>query len=275
VEVLGGRAVHPTAPTVGGFLSVPDKATLKKLVEDLEAHLHLALETVEMFAGFKYPTLTRETEYLAIQKEGKLAYYGADRIVSNRGLSSTIENYPYAFKEEVRTDSPTKYGTRDGHGFMVGALARLSLDSNSLHAKAAYAMNEIWGKKLPTYNSFHNNVAQAIEVVHLIEESIDCLKEVIADRNEIYKVPFKAKAGIGVGAIEAPRGTLYHGIKTDENGDIILYDIVTPTVQNLVNLEEDADALLKLHKGENQDKLYKEVEMLIRAYDPCITCSVH
>jgi coenzyme F420-reducing hydrogenase alpha subunit len=275
VEVLGGRAVHPTAPTVGGFLSVPSKEGLRKLAEDLEAHLHLGLETVELFSGFDYPSLKRETEYLATRTAGQLTYYGGDTIISNKGLKTPLENYPYAFKEEIRNDSPTKYGTRDGHGFMVGALARLSLDSKHLNPKAAYAYTEIWGKTFPTYNSFHNNVAQAIEIVHLIEEVIFCLREAINDRNQIYKVPFEIKAGQGIGAVEAPRGTLYHGVKIDDQGFIKLYDIVTPTVQNLVNLEEDADELLKHRGKKKEEELYKEVEMLIRAYDPCITCSVH
>jgi sulfhydrogenase subunit alpha len=266
VEVIGGRAVHPVAPVVGGFLSVPSDIQIKKLINDLESHLHLALEAVELFSGFHYPALKRETEYL-MSKDG--------RIISNKGLDTSLDNYAYAFKENIREGSQTKYGTRDGHGFMVGSLARLSLDTESLHPKAAYAYHKIWGKNFPTFNSFHNNVAQAIEMVHLIEEAVLDLNEVLADKNKLFKVPFVVKAGSGVGAVEAPRGTLYHSIKTDENGQIILYDIVTPTVQNLVNLEEDAAVLMVKDKNKNPEKLYREIEMLIRAYDPCITCSVH
>jgi sulfhydrogenase subunit alpha len=197
------------------------------------------------------------------------------RIISNRGLDTPLENYAYAFKESVREGSATKYGTRDGHGFMVGSLTRLSLDTDSLNPKAAYAYHKIWGKDFPTYNSFHNNVAQAIEMVHLIEETVICLNNVLADKNKLFRVPFAARAGSGVGAVEAPRGTLYHSIKTDEAGTIVLYDIVTPTVQNLVNLEEDAAQMMKEGKSKDPEKLYKEIEMLVRAYDPCITCSVH
>jgi len=266
VEVIGGRAVHPVAPVVGGFLSVPSDEKIKKLIGDLESHLHLALETVELFAGFSYPKLKRETEYL-MSRNG--------RIISNRGLDTPLENYAYVFKESVRDGSTTKYGTRDGHGFMVGSLARLSLDSDFLNPKAAYAYHKIWGKDFPTYNSFHNNVAQAIEMVHLIEEAVSCLNDVLGDKNKLFRVPFIARAGSGVGAVEAPRGTLYHSIKTDAKGTIVLYDIVTPTVQNLVNLEEDAAVMMQNNKGKNPERLYKEIEVLVRAYDPCITCSVH
>lgn len=265
-EVIGGRAVHPVTPVVGGFTSVPTDIELRELALELENHLHMALSTVELFAGFKYPNLKRETEYLMT---------AGGRIISNKGLDTPVENYAYAFKESVRDGSSTKYGTRDGHGFMVGALARLSLRHEPLNPKAQYALEKVWGRDLPTYNSFHNNVAQAIEIVNLIEEALVNIQEYLADKNKIIRVPFLVREGSGVGAIEAPRGTLYHAVKTNEAGEIVLYDIVTPTVQNLVNLEEDADWLMKEHEKLSEEKLYKEIEMLVRAYDPCITCAVH
>lgn len=275
VEIIGGRAVHPTTPTVGGFLSVPDHHALKKLRNDLEAHLSKTLEAVELFTGFKYPSLKRETEYLTTTKDNLPTYYEGSEIISNRNLKTSIENYAYAFKEEVRDNSPAKYGVKDGHGFMVGALARLSLNSENLHPKAAYAYRQIWKKLLPTYNSFHNNVAQAIEIVHLVEEAILEIDKVLTDRNQVFKVPYRVKPGEGAGVVEAPRGSLYHGVKVDKNGRIELYDIVTPTVQSLTNLEEDANELMKKHKNLDSKKLYEEIEMLVRAYDPCITCAVH
>ena len=266
VEVIGGRAVHPVTPVVGGFTVAPKEAQLLKLRKDLEGHISMALDTVELFAGFKYPNIKRDTEYL-MSKNG--------RIFSNKGLDTPLENYAYAFNEATREGSTSKYGTRDGHGFMVGALARLSLDMESFSPKALYALEGIWGKTIPSYNGFHNNVAQAIEIVSLIEDSMEQIDKYLAEKNKVTKVPFTVREGSGVGAIEAPRGTLYHAIKTDDKGKILLYDIVTPTVQNLVNLEEDADWLMKEHANLSEEKLYKEIEMLIRAYDPCITCSVH
>jgi len=266
VEVIGGRAVHPVTPVVGGFTSVPTDHELRALANSLESHIHMALAAVELFAGFKYPSMKRETEYLMV-KNGQ--------IISNRGLVTPIENYAYAFKETVRAGTGAKYGTRDGHGFMVGALARLTLDGDSLGPKARYALEKIWGKGMPIYNSYHNNVAQAIEILSLLEGAIARLHDYLEDRNRVAKVPFVVKEGSGIGAIEAPRGTLYHAVKTNEKGEIVLYDIVTPTVQNLVNLEEDAEYLMKEHAKLPEAELYHEIEMLIRAYDPCITCAVH
>jgi coenzyme F420-reducing hydrogenase alpha subunit len=275
VEQVGGRAVHPTTPAVGGFLSVPTREGLKKLKNHLNGWLPKAMEAAELFAGFRYPSLRRTTEYLATTKDNSLTYYQGTKIISNQKLRTDLDNYEYAFKEEVRNGSPAKYGTRERHGFMVGALARLSLFPDDLNPKAAYVYHQVWKKKLPSYNSFHNNIAQAIEIVHLIEEAILEIDKVLASKNQIFKVPYEVRAGVGVGAVEAPRGTLYHGVKIDKKGKIELYDIVTPTVQNLVNLEEDTNELMKAHQKLPHDKLYREVEMLIRAYDPCITCAVH
>lgn len=275
VELVGGRSVHPTTPTVGGFLSVPKLTDLNALSKEIKAHLHIALDTVELFTSLKYPKLKRKTEYLATQSEGKLSYYNTDTLVSSDGLKTPIENYPYAFSEEVRDYSPAKYGIRDGHGFMVGALARLSLDHDHLHPKAAYAYNQIYQGSFPTYNSFHNNIAQAIEIVHLFEEVMIEVESLAKTIKNPMKVPYRVKGGQGFGAIEAPRGTLYHGIKLDDRGTIELYDIVPPTVQNLTNLEEDANEIMKDNPNMNEEKLTKLIEMLIRAYDPCITCAVH
>jgi coenzyme F420-reducing hydrogenase alpha subunit len=266
VEVVGGRTVHPVTPVVGGFTSVPSDTELRKLLKNLGSHMHMALSAVELFSGFDYPVMKRETEYLM---------YRNGQIVSNQGLDTPLENYAYAFKESTRPGTQTKYGTRDGHGFMVGASARISLHKEALNPKALYALEKIWGQTFPSYNSFHNNVAQSIEIVDQIEQAILCLNNYLEDKNRMIRVPYRAVAGTGVGAVEAPRGTLYHAVKTDESGTIILYDIVTPTVQNLVNLEEDADWLMKEHVALPEKALYREIEMLIRAYDPCITCAVH
>jgi sulfhydrogenase subunit alpha len=275
IEKIGGRAVHPTTPCVGGFHSAPGKAELRELINELESSLAMALETAELFANFKYPKLEKVTEYMTTQKNGKLNYIDSDTIVTNKNFKTNLDNYEYAFTEVTRDGSQTKYGLKDGHGFMVGALARLTLDSKSLHPKAAYAFNKIWNHDLPSNNSFHNNVAQAIELIHLIEECVIELNKVILDKNEVFRVPFKVKESSGVAVVEAPRGSLYHAVKLDETGKILIYDIITPTVQNLVNIEEDAAWLMENRGKKTEDQVFKEIEMLIRAYDPCITCAVH
>jgi sulfhydrogenase subunit alpha len=275
VEVIGGRAVHPVSPVVGGFLSVPENDELKKLMSELSAAIPMALETVEIFSSFEYPKLKRKTEYLTSVKDNRIVYVGSDEIISDGKFRTSLENYGYAYSEVLREGATTKYGVRDGHGFMIGALARLSIDHENLNPKALYAYREIWGKEFPTYNSFHNNVAQAIEMLHLLEEAVKQLQLAIDHSKELARVPYTVFESAGVGVVEAPRGCLYHSVKLDKNGIIKSYDIVTPTVQNLVNLEEDADELMATRGKKSEAEMYREIEMLIRAYDPCITCAVH
>jgi coenzyme F420-reducing hydrogenase alpha subunit len=130
-------------------------------------------------------------------------------------------------------------------------------------------------KNFPSSNPFHNNFAQMIEILHGFEEMIRLLNKVIKEGLGESKVNYKIKAGTGYGAVEAPRGTLYHSYEIDKNGIITKCDIITPTVQNLANLEEDAKKLMEITKSFSNKKRGELLLKLIRAYDPCITCSVH
>ena len=80
---------------------------------------------------------------------------------------------------------------------------------------------------------------------------------------------------IGIGAVEAPRGGLYHEFHFTHDGVVTYANIITPTVQNLTSIEKSANNLLEQYKNESQERKQKLLEMLVRAYDPCITCAVH
>jgi len=108
-----------------------------------------------------------------------------------------------------------------------------------------------------------------------MEECSKLLGVIIDGKDPILKVPFKARKFSAAGAIEAPRGTLYHYYEIDDKGIIQACDIITPTVQNLENIERDAEYILENTKKLSEDERYRLLEMLVRAYDPCITCSVH
>ncbi|MEM0320410.1 MAG: nickel-dependent hydrogenase large subunit, partial [Candidatus Nezhaarchaeales archaeon] len=84
----------------------------------------------------------------------------------------------------------------------------------------------------------------------------------------------KPKEGMGVGAVEAPRGILYHCYELDAKGRVVKADIITPTAQNVANIERyiriSAERLIS--RGE---ELELPLELVVRAYDPCISCSAH
>ena len=80
---------------------------------------------------------------------------------------------------------------------------------------------------------------------------------------------------VGIGAVEAPRGGLYHEVHLDKKGIITEANIITPTVQNLTSIEKSSQALISQSKNRSKKHLERLLTMLVRAYDPCITCSVH
>ena len=119
------------------------------------------------------------------------------------------------------------------------------------------------------------NIARAIEVIHYIDEIIGILEKLLRPRLKEKKREIKVRAGEGIAATEAPRGTLYYHFKLDKSGEIRYANIVTPTVQNLENMEKDLRALVPQLLTLPKKKLILTLEELIRAYDPCITCSTH
>ena len=83
------------------------------------------------------------------------------------------------------------------------------------------------------------------------------------------------RAGLGVGVVEAPRGTLYHEYGVDEKGIIQSVNCIIPTAQNLANIERDIRAIVPMILGLPKEEIERTLEMLARAYDPCISCSTH
>ena len=101
--------------------------------------------------------------------------------------------------------------------------------SNLLKNKAKDVLDK-FGKTLPEDNILYNNIAQLIEIVYAIEHSIEICNTLISEGITEEKVPdIKVKASSGTGAIEAPRGTLYHSYSIDNDGYITDADVITPT----------------------------------------------
>jgi coenzyme F420-reducing hydrogenase alpha subunit len=120
-------------------------------------------------------------------------------------------------------------------------------------------------------------VAQLVESAHCLEESIELIDEILeagiqADQ-ESARVD--VRQGRGVGAVEAPRGILFHDYELNAQGACLSANLVIPTAQNLANLEADMRELTPRIIHKDQESITRELEMLVRAYDPCISCSTH
>lgn len=254
--VSAGRNVHPTTPTLGGFNKLPTQKDLKRMLSELEKTEEITHWLEKFCENLNYPDLKVDLELVAIKN---------DLIYSSKGETVSINDYKTAIEEEIREFSTAKFSKFHGREVMVGALARLYFEKPQ-------------NKNLDFQNPFHNNLAQAIEIKLYHQKAQKIIKKLL--EFDLKNIPHQAKPNWqknsqGIGAVEAPRGGLYHEIHVDEKGFITYINIITPTVQNLTSIEKTAQLLIEQHASRSQKEKEKLLNMLVRAYDPCITCSVH
>jgi coenzyme F420-reducing hydrogenase alpha subunit len=158
---------------------------------------------------------------------------------------------------------------------MIGAIARINVNRDKLNPQAQRYLESL-NFRFPDFNPFHNILAQMVEVIHCIEESAKLIGELLhADLNEVVTKPYAIKEGIGVAAVEAPRGTLYYHVEVDAKGYVKNVNIITPTAQFLANLEDDITDYIPSVIDLPDKAREKKLRAFIRAYDPCISCAVH
>ena len=161
---------------------------------------------------------------------------------------------------------------------MVGALARLNINYNQLSPMAKETA-EMFKLSPICYNPYMNSIAQLVEVVHSVEDSIRLINELEAaglkSQPDYNKPEIKVKAGSGVGAVEVPRGLLFHDYTYNANGVCTRANCIIPTNQNHANIQQDMKAIVPQIADKSQKEIELTLEMLVRAYDPCISCSTH
>jgi len=120
-----------------------------------------------------------------------------------------------------------------------------------------------------------NNIAQVVECVHCAETAVGRLETLIDRGVAAEPIEVKPREGRGVGAVEVPRGILFHDYTYDKQGRIVEANCVIPTGQNLANIDLDMQALVPQILDRPKEEIQLLCEMLVRAYDPCISCSAH
>jgi sulfhydrogenase subunit alpha len=276
-ELIGGRAVHPINPIIGGFGRVPSEKELLNLKDQLEQGLKNVLLTVDLYEKLlPFPDFVNSpTIYTAlIPKEHRYSYLG-NSIQTSTGETFSVEDYRKICHERVVSHSHAKQSLFANQPFLTGSLARINLNHQHLQGNAKKIQKRLL-PNLPSTNILHNNTGQLIEIIHSIERSIYLINTLldIGIKSETA-VEVKPKAGKGVGALEVPRGTLYHAYEYDDHGILVDADVITPTAQNLANVEKDLRTAVENLLTEKEDKLRFNLEMIARAYDPCISCAVH
>ena len=162
--------------------------------------------------------------------------------------------------------------TLDSDAYMVGALARLNLNRENLHSQTKKDA-DVYLSLFPSENIYYNSLAQAIEMIHCIDHSLELLEHLDIHNEEA--IPVTPKRTTGVGVIEAPRGLLFYKLTINEKGIIEDGQIVVPTSQNQINIEQDVRKLVEDNLDKSKTEIERMLEMLIRAYDPCMSCASH
>ncbi|HEY76750.1 MAG TPA: Ni/Fe hydrogenase subunit alpha [Thermoflexia bacterium] len=272
--MIGGRHTHPIALTVGGFTHTPTERELREIQERLIAARADMDVTVDLFATLPWPEFERETEYVSLHKDDEYAFIDGT-IVTSDGFSYPIEDYKKVTNEHCVPFSTAKWTKHNRDSYMVGALARLNNNFDQLHPRAKEAAKKLGLKPLVT-NPFLNTAAQVVEMVHCVEDSIRIIDELLTRGIKPEEPPVvEVKAGEGVGACEVPRGVLFHHYVYDEEGRCTEANCIIPTNQNMANLNADMQALVPQILDRPQEEIRHLLEMLVRAYDPCISCSTH
>ena len=272
VQRIGGKEMHPFTSVVGGFTAVPDKKTVNYLRKEVKNALQEAIVTTKLFLKLKQPNFITEKDFVSLKPE-KNAPLISGNVCSLSGLDIKPDEYGNYIDEEVMPYSTAKFSKINGRMYNVGALARINTNYKLL-SKTAKKLFEKAKLDLPIYNPYYNNLAQAIELVHWVEKAYALLN---------YDFKFEGlpkinvKAGRGVSAVEAPRGILFHDYTINDKGFVEKCNIITPTAQNLRAMEDDVRQLITqmLRQKKKKEKIIFEVEKLIRAYDPCFSCSAH
>ena len=273
-QAIAGRHTHPIAMTVGGFTHFPKANELYQLRERFEATWVDVLATADLFQTLQMPQFERETEYIALRRDDGVYGFIDGDIVSTDNGRWPASAYKSVTNEYLVPHSSAKHAQNQRESYMVGALARFNVNHDLLHPVAQEVATGL-GLKPKATNPYLITVAQVVEIAHCVEEAIQLIDELL--RREVAweePAPPTRQSGEGVGACEVPRGTLFHHYVI-EDGLIVDSNCIIPTGQNLANIELDMKALVPTLLDRTQAQITHSLEMLVRAYDPCISCSTH
>ncbi|NOZ04420.1 MAG: Ni/Fe hydrogenase subunit alpha [FCB group bacterium] len=276
-DIVSGRAVHPITPVPGGFTKLPSESELRairqRLIDEGRPDMEATVDTIASVLD-AVPDFTRETEYISLSHSDEYAFYDGDIFSSDTGATE-VSNYRDMTNEFVVPHSTSKHCKHARESYMVGALARWNNNHTRLSEQALRVAQRL-SLKPNCYNPFMNTVAQVVECYHCIEDSIAII-DTLLERGIKDEKPNQqpTRYGRGVGATEVPRGILYHEYEYDRKGNIVSADCVIPTGQNLANIDHDMKKLVPEIIDQPKEMIAKQLEMLVRAYDPCISCSVH
>lgn len=281
-SLLGGRTTHPTRIVPGGFAELPKLEELKNLRrrfdQEIMPDVKEILNTLASVAN-KFPVFDRPTEYVALHDDSEYGLYDGDiqcMMPNGKKERFPVAQYRKVTNEWVSPLSTAKFTKHNLASYAAGALARFNNNYDQLHPEAKKLAAALNLKPICT-NPYLNSAVQVVETVHSAYESIRILDELIASGIKDEGLVKPGKFGEGSGSVEVPRGILFHHYTYDKDYICQGGDCIIPTNQNHANIQYDFEKLLPelLTANKNEKEIELAMEMLVRAYDPCISCSTH
>jgi sulfhydrogenase subunit alpha len=278
-EMIAGRITHPVTLKPGGMTMVPSEKQFRKLQQDLKdivPDIKTVAGLVLSLAG-NLPAFERETEYVSLKQTNPpmyTFYHGDIASTDLNGGTVPVDKWPSVANEYVHPQSTAKWCKWHRESYACGALARFNNNAELL-SPLAKEVAKSFGLKKGACNPFMNNVAQVVELAHVVEAAIEFIDRLLTKGLKDEKVVVTPKAGRGAAAIEAPRGILFHEYEFDKKGDCVDANCCIPTNQNHANIQKDFEKFVPMFMDKGEDALRLGLEMLVRSYDPCISCSTH
>jgi sulfhydrogenase subunit alpha len=278
-ETVGGRAVHPVNAVPGGFGRPPSADQLMELRSGLLQGMADSDAAIDVMASLPAADFCHcDTVYAALRSPKLDSYYSGDEVMvisdGSRAIVPAAE-YRSLTNEQAVPYSHAKHSSYCGKPFMVGALARLTVNPRRLTGRLAVAMKRL-KLVLPADNPMENNKAQALELISDIERALEIIEQLLHNGVQDERpVPVHPRAATGTAITEAPRGLLIHSYTYDAGGCITAADVITPTALNAASMELHFRRTVEQSSDREETVLARRLQMVARAYDPCISCSVH
>ncbi len=292
-EKVGGRGIHPVTSVAGGITFKLDAESKRVLESWTDEALELTLELSGLMdqkltekmekAGMNDSRWSTPSSSLGTLKNGKVNFYDGNLHVTdengNRSAPFDVSEYKNHLVEKgvASTYMKSVFLKRGDQliPYRVGPLARLNVAEGMETPLAQQAFEKFRAR---FGDVCHNAVlqigARLVELLYVCEKAKQLISspEITGEA----RVPVKVRAGTGVGHVEAPRGTLIHEYKVNEEGVVQSANLIVATQQNseLINETIKGAAAPFLNKG-NDKALLDAVEFAVRCYDPCLSCATH
>ncbi len=275
MKVLSGRYIHGENPVIGGFGKFPKREKLIWIKNRAIQFMPFVYKTVSLFCELAYPDSPEEDTIYACCEPGNDFYgFWGDEILLSTGEKFFRDDYKKLTNEFVVSHSYAKRSRYKGKPYSVGALARVNNLGERLQGEAGEWYKKYFNQRWKRNPLFHN-AAQALEILYCFERIPSLVDELLKLAEDPPLVKYTSREGKGTGLVEAPRGLLIHHYEI-KDGLVDQVDIITPTAQNAEEIERYCHiAAQKLLDEGKEDEIRDRMDLVVRAFDPCISCSAH